>query len=159
MPSGGRHAVSDKMIEEIRQQPEVLQRVLDEDWGAVLAAARDLRKRGFRLAMLVARGTSDNAAYYAKYLFEVLLGVPAALASPSAFTLYGTKMDLRDVFVIGISQSGESKDVFETIRRSRDLGATTLSVTNDKTSSLAHVADKHLFLCAVVVESLAATQN
>ena len=159
MPSGGRHAVSDKMIEEIRQQPEVLQRVLDEDWGAVLAAARDLRKRGFRLAMLVARGTSDNAAYYAKYLFEVLLGVPAALASPSAFTLYGTKMDLRDVFVIGISQSGESKDVFETIRRSRDLGATTLSVTNDKTSSLAHVADKHLFLCAGEEESVAATKT
>ena len=111
MPSGGRHAVSDKMIEEIRQQPEVLQRVLDEDWGAVLAAARDLRKRGFRLAMLVARGTSDNAAYYAKYLFEVLLGVPAALASPSAFTLYGTKIDLRDVFVICKIKSGERKDI------------------------------------------------
>ena len=58
--------------------------------------------------MIAARGTSDNAALYAKYLFEVLLGVPAALASPSTFTLYESKMNLEGVLVVGISQSGES---------------------------------------------------
>jgi glucosamine--fructose-6-phosphate aminotransferase (isomerizing) len=110
------------MIKEIRQQPEVLQRILDDEWGTVLAAAGALRERGFRSAMLAARGTSDNAALYAKYLLEVLLGVPATLASPSVFTLYGSKMDLRGALVVGISQSGESKDILETLRRSRELG-------------------------------------
>jgi len=86
-----------KMLKEIREQPEVLERVLDEGWGEVHEAAGELRSRGFRCAMLAARGTSDNAALYAKYLFEVILGVPTALASPSAFTLYESKMKLDDV--------------------------------------------------------------
>ena len=90
----------------------------------MLDAARDLRSRGFRYAMLAARGTSDNAALYAKYLFEVVLGIPTALASPSAFTLYESALKLDDVLVIGISQSGES-DVLEVIRRSKELGAST----------------------------------
>ena len=71
-------------------------------------AARTLRSRGFRFAMLVARGTSDNAAHYAKYLFEIRLGVPVALASPSTFTRYGSEMNLENGIVIGISQSGEA---------------------------------------------------
>ena len=148
-----------KMYEEIQEQPEVLGRILDEGWGAVLDAARDLRSRGFRYAMLAARGTSDNAALYAKYLFEVVLGIPTALASPSAFTLYESALKLDDVLVIGISQSGESKDVLEVIRRSKELGASTLSVTNDEGSSLAGVADHHFFLRAGKEESVAATKT
>jgi glutamine---fructose-6-phosphate transaminase (isomerizing) len=150
---------SSKMLKEIREQPEVLGRVLDEGWGEVLAAARELRSRGFRSAMLAARGTSDNAALYAKYLFEVILGVPTGLASPSAFTLYESEMKLDNVLVIGISQSGESKDVLETVRRSGELGASTLSVTNDEGSSMAQAADHHLFLRAGTEESVAATKT
>jgi glutamine---fructose-6-phosphate transaminase (isomerizing) len=148
-----------KMLKEIREQPEVLGRVLDEGWGEVSAAARELRSRGFRYGMLAARGTSDNVALYTKYLFEVILGVPTALASPSAFTLYESEMKLDDVLVIGISQSGESKDVLETVRRSGELGASTLSVTNDAGSSMARVADHHLFLRAGEEESVAATKT
>ena len=147
-----------KMLKEIREQPEVLGRVLDEGWGEVSAAARELRSRGFRSAMLAARGTSDNAALYAKYLFEVILGVPTALASPSAFTLYESEMKLDEVLVIGISQSGESKDVLETVRRSRELGASTLSVTNDEGSSMAAAAEFHFSLRAGEEESVAATR-
>ena len=150
---------SSKMLMEIREQPEVLGRVLDEGWGEVLAAARELRSRGFRSAMLAARGTSDNAALYAKYLFEVILGVPTALASPSVFTLYGSEMKLDDVLVIGISQSGESKDVLETVRRSAELGASTLSVTNDEASSMAAAAEFHFSLRAGKEESVAATKT
>lgn len=151
--------MSTKMLKEIREQPEVLGRVLDEGWGATFAAARDLRARGFRSAMIAARGTSDNAALYAKYLFEVNLGVPTALASPSAFTLYGSTMRLEDVLVVGISQSGESKDVLETIRRARELGAATLTATNDESSSMAGAADHHLRLRAGKEESVAATKT
>jgi glutamine---fructose-6-phosphate transaminase (isomerizing) len=148
-----------KMLDEIREQPEVLRRVLDEGWGEVSAAARELRSRGFSFVMLAARGTSDNAALYAKYLFEVILGIPTALASPSAFTLYESEMKLEDVLVIGISQSGESKDVLETVRRSGELGASTLSITNDEGSSMARAADHHLFLRAGKEESVAATKT
>jgi glutamine---fructose-6-phosphate transaminase (isomerizing) len=147
------------MLKEIHEQPEVLARVLDEGWTEVLAAARSLRERGFRFAMLAARGTSDNAALYAQYLLEVILGVPTALASPSAFTLYGSRMQLDDVLMIGISQSGESRDVLETVRRSGELGASTLSVTNGEASAMAGAADHHLYLRAGAEESVAATKT
>ena len=147
------------MYREIHEQPEVLATILEEEWETVTRAARTLRSRGFRFAMLAARGTSDNAALYAKYLFEIRLGVPVSLASPSAFTLYGSEMNLENVLVIGISQSGESKDVLEVLRRSRQLGAITLSVTNDESSSLAAAADVHLWLRAGNEKSVAATKT
>jgi glucosamine--fructose-6-phosphate aminotransferase (isomerizing) len=147
------------MHREIHEQPEVLATILEEEWETVAHAARTLRSRGFRFAMLAARGTSDNAALYAKYLFEIRLGVPVSLASPSTFTLYESEMALEDVLVIGISQSGESKDVLEVLRRSRQLGAITLSVTNDESSSLASAADVHLWLHAGNEKSVAATKT
>jgi glutamine---fructose-6-phosphate transaminase (isomerizing) len=151
--------VRSDMYREIHEQPEVLATILEEEWETVARAARTLRSRGFRFAMLAARGTSDNAALYAKYLFEIRLGVPVSLASPSAFTLYGSEMNLENVLMIGISQSGESKDVLEVLRRSRQLGAITLSVTNDESSSLASAADVHLWLRAGNEKSVAATKT
>ena len=147
------------MYKEIREQPEVLGRILDEGWGTILSAGHALREEGVRFAMIAARGTSDNAALYAKYLFEVLLGIPTALASPSAFTLYESQMDLGDALVIGISQSGESKDVLETVRRAGELGARTVAVTNDEGSSMAEAAGRHFFLNAGTEESVAATKT
>ena len=151
--------MSSKMLKEIHEQPEVLGRVLEEGWAEIFAAARTLRERDFRFAMLAARGTSDNAALYAKYLFEVILGVPTALASPSSFTLYDSEMRLDDVLVMGISQSGESRDVLETVRRSGELGASTLTVTNDENSSMAGAAEFHFHLRAGEEESVAATKT
>jgi glutamine---fructose-6-phosphate transaminase (isomerizing) len=151
--------VTSNMYREIHEQPEVLATILEEERETVAHAARTLRSRGFRFAMLAARGTSDNAALYAKYLFEIRLGVPASLASPSTFTLYESEMNLENVLVIGISQSGESKDVLEVLRRARQLGAITLSVTNDESSSLASVADVHLWLHAGNEKSVAATKT
>lgn len=148
-----------KMLKEIHEQPEVMACILDEGWGEILSAGQDLRSNGIRSVMIAARGTSDNAALYAKYLFEVLLGIPTALASPSAFTLYDARMNLDGVLVIGISQSGESKDVLETIRRSGELGARTLTITNDDGSSMAEIADRHFLLRAGEEESVAATKT
>jgi glutamine---fructose-6-phosphate transaminase (isomerizing) len=148
-----------KMFAEIREQPEVLERILDEGWGKILSATRVLRQGNLRSVMIAARGTSDNAALYAKYLFEVLLGVPTALASPSSFTLYESKMNLDEVLVVGISQSGESQDVLETIRSSAERGANTLTVTNNEESAMAKVAQHHFFLHAGKEESVAATKT
>jgi glutamine---fructose-6-phosphate transaminase (isomerizing) len=148
-----------KMSAEIREQPEVLERILDEGWDEVLSASHVLRQGDLRSVMIAARGTSDNAALYAKYLFEVLLGVPTALASPSAFTFYESRMNLEGVLVVGISQSGESQDVLETVRRSGELGANTLTVTNDEGSAMAKVGQHHFFLRAGKEESVAATKT
>ncbi len=148
-----------RMSTEIREQPDVLERILDEGWVEVLSAARTLRGGNLRSVMIVARGTSDNAALYAKYLFEVLLGVPTALGSPSAFTLYESRMNLEGVLVVGVSQSGESQDVLETVRRSGELGASTLTVTNNEGSSMAEAAQHHFFLRAGKEESVAATKT
>jgi len=147
------------MYKEIHEQPEVLATILEEEWGRVVSAARTLRSRGFRFAMLAARGTSDNAALYAKYLFEVLVGIPTALASPSTFTLYERHMNLDDVLVVGISQSGESKDILETVGRTREFGASTLAITNDEGSSLARAAEIHFPLHAGKEQSVAATKT
>ena len=154
-----KNAPETRMLAEIHEQPEVLARVLEGGWEGARTAGRALREEGFRSVMLAARGTSDNAALYAKYLFETVLGVPAALASPSVFTLYGANMKLDGVLVVGIRQSGESKDVLETGRRARDLGARTLSITNDEGSSMAGAADHHLHLRAGEEKSVAATKT
>jgi glutamine---fructose-6-phosphate transaminase (isomerizing) len=148
-----------QMSAEIREQPEVLERVLDGGWGEVSAAVRVLRQVDLRSVMIAARGTSDNAALYAKYLFEVMLGLPTALASPSAFTLYNSQMNLEGVLVIGISQSGESRDVLEAIRRSAELGASTLTITNHEGSAMAQAGQHHFFLRAGKEESVAATKT
>ncbi len=148
-----------KMSAEISEQPEVLERVIEEGWDEVLSASRSLRQGGLRFVMIAARGTSDNAALYAKYLFEVLLGVPTALASPSTFTLYESMMSLEGVLVLGISQSGESQDVLEVVRRSGELGASTLTVTNDENSAMAKVGQHHFALRAGKEESVAATKT
>jgi glutamine---fructose-6-phosphate transaminase (isomerizing) len=78
------------------------------------------------------------------HLYEVLVGAPTALASPSAFTLYESRMNLDDVLVVGVSQSGESQDVLVTVRRSVVLGASTLTVTNNEGSSMAAAAQHYL---------------
>lgn len=151
--------MSSLMLKEIQEQPDVLARILEEGWPDVAEVGRALRERGFRFAMLAARGTSDNAAYYAKYIFENVLGIPTAFASPSSSTLYGAEMDLRDVLVVGISQSGEGKDVLEFLRRARQTGAPALSITNNESSPLAEAADFHLPLRAGPERSVAATKT
>ena len=148
-----------KMYREIHEQPEALRRILDEAWGEIKSAGQELSRSGLRSVMIAARGTSDNAGLYGKYLFEVLLGTPTALASPSAFTLYDAQMNLDDVLVIGISQSGESKDVLETVRRAGELGARTLTITNGENSAMAEAANNHFFLRAGEEESVAATKT
>ena len=82
-----------------------------------------IRSKAPRFVLLTARGTSDNAALYAKYLVEILLGLPAGLTSPSTTTVYGARPDLRECLVVAVSQSGGSPDLVESTRVSRDCGA------------------------------------
>ncbi len=96
------------MAAEIAEQPAALRRILDRAAPEIRATARRIAERRPRFVLLTARGTSDNAALYAKYLLEIRAGLPCGLSSMSTTTAYGARQDLTDVLVITVSQSGGS---------------------------------------------------
>src|SRR5205823_9020399 len=99
---------------------------------------REAPQRGFVIA---ARGSSDNAALYAKYLFGVRNQALVALAAPSLFTHYARPPRLDGQCVIGISQSGESPDVIAVVTEARRQGALTIAITNEAASNLARAGE------------------
>jgi glutamine---fructose-6-phosphate transaminase (isomerizing) len=128
-----------QMATEIAEQPEAVARTLD--------AMRPLRPELTRLAerskqvLFVARGSSDNACVYGRYLVETHAGRLGALAAPSIATQYHAKLDLSDALVVCVSQSGETREIVETMEWATAQGARTVAVTNDGASSLARAAD------------------
>lgn len=147
------------MTRDIADQPAVLEAIATAGMSEIAAVAAEIRARSPRFVLLVARGTSDHAALYAKYLVEIRLGLPAGLASPSTFTVYGARPDLRDVLVIGVSQSGGSPDLVDSVRAARDCGAITVAVTNNAASELAHAAQLHVDVLAGTERAVAATKT
>ncbi|MFI9205095.1 SIS domain-containing protein [Streptomyces sp. NPDC053048] len=147
------------MSGEMAEQPVVLRRILDEGAPAVRATAERIAARAPRFVLLTARGTSDNAALYAKYLLEVLLGKPCGLTSMSTITAYGARPDLTDVLAITVSQSGGSPDLVASTRAAREAGAVTLAVTNNPDSPLAAVAEFHIDILAGPEKALPATKT
>ncbi len=147
------------MLREIREQPAALERLLREELGRVRALAQEARRRQVSLLFLAARGTSDHAAVYAKYLTEILCGIPAALAAPSVFTLYGAQVRLDHALVLGISQSGKAADAIEVLERARAAGVLTGSITNHPKSPMAAAVEHPLDCHAGVEESLPATKT
>jgi glucosamine--fructose-6-phosphate aminotransferase (isomerizing) len=147
------------MQREIDEQPDRLQDVLDSGLPAARHLAGRLREHPPRFVLFAARGTSDHACLYAKYLVEITLGLPAGMMSPSTLTAYGARPDLRDVLVVVVSQSGGSPDLLETARVAKECGATVLAVTNSPGSALAAVADIHLDAHAGAEHAVAATKS
>jgi glucosamine--fructose-6-phosphate aminotransferase (isomerizing) len=145
---------------EIAEQPDGLQRFLNEEQAHIAEIAREIRRAQPRYAVIIARGTSDNAARYAQYTLGALGKLYAGLATPSLTTLYDTTPRLDDALVIGISQSGQSLEPTRVLEVAHAHGARlTLSITNDATSPLAQVADHHIALHAGPEISLAATKT
>jgi glucosamine--fructose-6-phosphate aminotransferase (isomerizing) len=148
-----------RMIEEIREQPAALERTLAGGLRRAEAFRRIVARRRPRLIVLAARGTSDNAALFGRYLLEITTRIPVSLAAPSILTLYGARVDYRDALVVAISQSGESTDTNFLLERARAQGALTLGITNERASSLARLAE-HVFLVRAGKEkSVAATKT
>lgn len=147
------------MSGEMAEQPAMLRRILDDGAPAIRAVAAEIAARTPRFVLLTARGTSDNAALYAKYLIEITLGLPCGLASMSTTTAYGAKPDLRDVLVITVSQSGGSPDLVASTRAAREAGAVTLAVTNNPDSPLAAVSEYHIDILAGPEKALPATKT
>lgn len=147
------------MRAEILEQPEALQRILDHELPRVADLARVARQRDVALLFLAARGTSDHAAVYAKYLCEIVAGIPVALAAPSVFTLYGGQVRLDRALVLGISQSGKAADALEVLRRARAGGQLTASITNERSSPMAAATEHPLYCHAGPERSLPATKT
>lgn len=146
------------MRDEILQQADIVAR-LAADEKPYRAAAAEARAAGARFVLYAARGTSDNAAVYGKYLATIAAGLPAGLAVPSAATVYGAHIDFRECLVIGISQSGATPDVAEYVSQARAAGAFTLAITNDEDSLLAHAAHRALATRAGREQAVAATKT
>src|SRR6266404_361046 len=148
-----------KMLEETRQQPEALRKTLDGGIRGIAELRRHLEARRPRLIIMVARGTSDNAAQFGRYLIEITTRIPVSLAAPSILTLYECPLDFRDVLVVGISQSGESTDTNAVLEDARKRGATTVGITNDPSSAMVGLVDYPLLIEAGVENSVAATKT
>jgi len=145
---------------EIAEQPAVLRRLIEDERAPIATIARAIREAQPRYVMIVARGTSDNAARYAQYTLGALAGLAVGLAAPSLTTIYHRTPRFDGALVLGISQSGRSIEPARVLEEARARGAVmTLSITNDAESPLAQLADYHIPLNAGPERSLAATKT
>lgn len=141
-----------KMRSEIAEQPAALRATLD----ALLPRVGEVRKLAgqTRQLLFIARGTSDNAAVYGRYLAEAHTGRLSTLAAPSIATTYKRKLDLDGVLAVALSQSGRTEEIVETLAWAKDCGASTVAITNGgEQSPLAQAAD--LALCTLAGEEKA----
>ena len=147
------------LTSEIAEQPAVLARLLDAQLPRLDAWRTALRRGEIDGVVVVARGSSDNAARYAQYLWSLRTGLSVALATPSLHTVYGGRIDVRGKAVVALSQSGASPDVVAVLAAARDQGAPAVAITNDPDSPLAQAATDVLDLEAGAERSVAATKT
>lgn len=147
------------MLQEITEQPVVLERTIQAERAKLEKLGEFLRGRDIDLIVLVARGSSDNASLFGRYLLEITTGIPVSLSAPSVFTLYGAKLNLKRAVVIGVSQSGEGTDINTVLESAKAAGAFTIGITNEAASSMAKIADETLLIHAGREKSVAATKT
>jgi glucosamine--fructose-6-phosphate aminotransferase (isomerizing) len=145
--------------DEIFEQPAVVGRLFDLQWVVAQEVAQALRRRNIRWIYLAARGTSDNAGLYAKYLWGAFNELPVALAAPSLFSVFNRPPKIGDALVVGISQSGQSPDIVSVVEEGRRQGALTLAITNDAGSPLAEAAELVIDTMAGPEKAVAATKT
>ena len=148
---------------------EVMQREINEiprmlnDISKSIATNEEVKelfkKKNFTSAIIVARGTSDNAGHYLKYLLETQLGLPVGLASPSAATMYPTTFRYENCLLIAISQSGQSTDLLTFAKAAQSGGGYLLSITNDENSPLAKLSNIHIPILAGPELAVPATKS
>ena len=146
------------MRSEIAEIPAVFQKLANQI-PAITKEISALSLTNIDSVILVARGTSDNAALFLKYLIETKIGIPCGLASPSVVTIYKSTLKFKNCLVIGISQSGQSPDIVTYTKAAKAGGAKSISLTNDPESPLAKATDLHLYLEAGAEKAVAATKS
>ena len=145
--------------DEITEQPQLLARLLEQQWQHIQKIAETIRQKDINFIFLAARGTSDHAGQYAKYLWGAYNQLPIALAAPSLFSVYQQPPRLKNALVVGISQSGKSPDILSVITEGRRQGALSLTFTNDAKSPLAQASHLHIDVSAGPELAVAATKS
>jgi glucosamine--fructose-6-phosphate aminotransferase (isomerizing) len=152
-------AESTLMFREAAQAPEVVRALLDANAARVAVLAERLRRAPPRAVVTCARGSSDHAATFARYLIETRLGVLTSSAAPSVSSVYAAAPDLAGALMLAISQSGASPDLLAVVSRARAAGARIVALVNAEGSPLAQLADDLLPLHAGAERSVAATKS
>ncbi len=147
------------MENEIREQPDVLRRCLKETIPRSKMFAAAMAEQEIHAIFIAARGTSDHAALFGKYVFETVNGIPVGFAAPSVHTGYEKPVHYKNALIIGISQSGQAEDVLEVMRNGRRQGCVTVGITNDGESPIAREATWHFPCLAGEEKSVAATKT
>ena len=154
-----RSAADTLMYQEAHAAAEVVERQLARNAEPLAELGRALRAKRPRFIVTCARGSSDHAAAYAKYVFETRLGRITASASPSISSIYHADLRLDGALFLTISQSGKSPDLVRSAQAAKDAGAQVLALVNVEDSPLAAVADTVIPLCAGPERSVAATKS
>lgn len=147
------------MLAEIAEQPSVLERTIAAERSKIAKLAQTLKSRDIDLIVLVARGSSDNAALFGRYLLEITTGIPVSLSAPSVHTMYGARLRLDHALVIGVSQSGEGEDINRVLESARRGGAYTVGITNEPDSAMTRLVDEALLTHGGRERSVAATKT
>lgn len=147
------------LYQEIHQQPAVIRNLVSNPQQPIKELAKGIKNRGIKHIFIAARGTSDNAGRYAKYLLGAHNQLMVSLAAPSLFTIYKQPPNLSGSLVLGISQSGKSPDIVSVLKEGQKQGALTAAITNYPESDLGKAADIVVDVQAGEEKSLAATKT
>lgn len=148
-----------RLFAEAAEAPEVLVRQLSENADLLRGLADRLRTVPPRAVVTYARGSSDHAATFAKYVIETRAGVLTSSAAPSIASVYGNTPDVGGMLALAISQSGRSPDILESFGQARAAGAFSVALVNAEGSPLADQADMTIPLLAGSEQSVAATKS
>lgn len=149
-----------RMLAEIEETPTVLKRLIEREADNVKAISARIKQYAPEFALLAGRGSSDNACIYGQYAFQLIAHLPSALSTGSVYTLYKNPPHISKALVVGVSQSGETDDVCETIQRAKEEGALTVAITNSQGSTLHNLAGENaIYMNASKEESVCATKS
>ncbi|MCH8615873.1 SIS domain-containing protein [Sphingomonas sp. SM33] len=154
-----RHVQETRMFAEAAEAPAVVARQFLENGDLVRSLGERLRAEPPRGVITYARGSSDHAATFAKYVVETRAGVLTTSAAPSVSSVYGDTLDVRDMLALAISQSGRSPDILAALDRAKAGHAFTVAMVNAEGSPLSEQCDLTIPLRAGVEESVAATKS
>jgi glucosamine--fructose-6-phosphate aminotransferase (isomerizing) len=147
------------MYSEAEEAPEVVRQQLVANAERLERLGERLRELAPRAVVTCARGSSDHAATFAKYLIETRLNVLTSSAAPSVTSVYDASPNLAGTMFLAISQSGASPDLLATVRAAKNGGALVVALVNAESSPLAQAAHFTIPLCAGIERSVAATKS
>jgi glucosamine--fructose-6-phosphate aminotransferase (isomerizing) len=148
-----------QMFSEAAHAPEAVRQQFAANSERIQRLGERLRQFSPRAVVTCARGSSDHAATFAKYLIETRLNILTSSAAPSVSSVYAATQNLAGTLFLAISQSGASPDLLSAVRAAKDGGALIVALVNAESSPLAQAADYTIPLCAGIERSVAATKS